>query len=502
MSLMAFAPGSSLQAQNAKSLQVLHDRYLASSKDFQRDMEVVAKLCEAGSYFSDAEAVRVRAVPASEQTLNIDELPAQVLSPISPDLPDVERQWRVKLRKVETDYAAVLYKLSRDALNLGHVSFSFELIREVAFHDPDHKFARRLLGFKQVGDDWTTPFAATMEARGYEYHKKFGWLPKAHVDRYEKGERLYAGNWISIEREESIRSDFNHGWEIQTEHFHVKTNHSLEVGVQIGEELESFHKYFVREFAAFFNSPAQMKRLFDQGEAGTGIGKRFTVYYFRNKQDFVKHLIREQPNIAITNGLYLPNKRVACFFHNPGQEEANLETMYHEVTHQLLSESNSKTYDVGVKSHFWLVEGLPCYIESYRVEEDVVHIGDPLHPRFYWARERLVKDNEFYDFASFTSLGMQQFQHAGDVATLQKYYAQAASMTHFFLNYQDGVYRDALLTHLSDIYNPITNVRNRAKGMDDLTGVSYEVLHQQYREYLTALVPAEATEVTTSENAE
>ena len=31
------------------------------------------------------------------------------------------------------------------------------------------------------------------------WHEKFGWLAKANVPRYEQGERLSAGRWVSEE---------------------------------------------------------------------------------------------------------------------------------------------------------------------------------------------------------------------------------------------------------------------------------------------------------------
>ncbi|MCA9079349.1 MAG: hypothetical protein KDA58_02270 [Planctomycetaceae bacterium] len=473
-----------------RGLQLLHKRYTDAASNFRGEMIKLADVCEQGSYFSDAQQIRLRAVPAVEQTLDLDDLPAQILPDVPVNLPDAELAWRAKLRKLETDHALALYKLSRDALHQGHVSFAFQLMREVAFHDPNHKYARAALGFVRVGEDWTTPFAATMTRKGNVEHPVYGWLPKTHVPRYEQGERNYQGKWITAEREAAMRSDFRQAWEVATEHFYIKTNHSLEQGVLIGQELERFHQFFVREFAAVFNTPQQMQRLFDKGEAAASSpGRRYTVYYFRNKNDFVQHLIQQQPNIAITNGLYLPRNRIAYFYHQSEEQQQNLETMFHEVTHQLLGESSTRVIDVGQKQNFWLVEGIACYMESYRRDGRRVTTGNPEHPRFSWARERLVTDGEYYDFASFTQLGMQQFQSAGDVATLQKYYAQAATMTHFFLNAQQGDYRDALIAHLSQIYSPSERIRNAAKPLDELTGKSFADLEQAYRDYVTSLVP-------------
>lgn len=477
-------------AETDRGLLLLQKRYREAATDFRGSMHELANFCEANSYFSDAEELRKRAEPAAQQTLDIDELPDTVVPELRVNLPPLELQWRARQRKLEHDHALTLYKLSRDALHQGHVSFAFQLMREVAFHDPDHKFARSALGFVRLGDEWTTPYSATMTRKGNVDHPTFGWLPKAHVPRYEQGERNVQGKWISAEREAAIRSDFRYAWEIPTEHFFIKTNHSLEQGVQIGRELEEFHKFFVREYAAFFNTPQQMQRLFDKGEAASSTpGKRYTVYYFRNKDDFVKHLISDQPNIAITNGLYLPRNRIAYFYHQDQGDEANSETMFHEVTHQLLGESSSRTIDAGANANFWVVEGIACYMESYRRNGKHVETGMPGHPRFYWARERLITEQEYYSFPSFTALGMQQFQGAGDVATLQKYYAQAATMCHFFLNYREGLYRDAFLTYLAQVYSPSDRVRLATKPLDELTEVGFPTLEQQYREYVATLSP-------------
>lgn len=483
--------GTSGWANGEKSLTVLQNRYAALSSSFEREMQQLARQCEEAGLPELSREIAQRGQSASRPPGAIDELPAKARGMFPPDLPETERIWRTRQLKLEQDHAIALYRLSRDALQQGHYSLAFKLVREVAYFDPDHKQARTLLGFKRVGDEWTTPFAAAMTAKGQVFDPQFGWLPKSHLPRYRAGERNFNGKWISAEREANIRSDFNQAWEIDTEHFRIRTNHSLEEGVRLGAELERFHGYFVREFATFFSSPSQLQRLFDQGEVGSAAGKRYSVYYFRSRDEYLKHLSAEQPGVAISNGLYLPRKRIAYFFYDPAANQDPLDTMYHEVTHQLLAESSSKVFDVAPDRQFWIVEGFACYMESYRRDGEVTRIGEGSHPRFFWARERLVKSGEMYEFASFCALGMADFQLIQDVPTLQKYYAQGASMCHFFLNYEGGMYRDAFLTLLTQIYSPNNSVRAKVTGLDVLTGVPYPVLEQQYRDYLQSLIPAE-----------
>lgn len=486
--LLVFASGAEAEARNRRSLEALQKRYQQAFNEFRAEMLEVADFAEQQSYATDAAAIRQRALPFLEQTDNVDDLPNEPLPNLPVTLPDVERTWRTKLRNLETDYASLLYRLAREALKQGHASFAFSLIREVAYHDPDHRYARSLLGYVKYDDEWTTPFAATMRRRGHVWHERFGWLPSNHVSRYEKGERLFQGRWMSAEKEAGLRAKFENAWIVLTEHFEIHTNESLEGGVELGQALEEYHAFFRREFAAFFNTPQQMQRLFDGG--GTALrnsGSRYRIHYYASRDEFIERLVRKQPNIAITNGLYMPGDRVAYFFHDPEVGAANRETMFHEVTHQLLSESNPRPIDVGREANFWLIEGLACYMESFQITPEGTSVGRPGHIRIYWARERLVNEDFFVPMRQFTALGMNEFQRPADIATLQRYYSQASGMAHFFLHYEDGAYRDAFIEHLAQIYSPSERVRRSPQTLETLLGIPFETLDAQYKEYMESL---------------
>ena len=66
---------------------------------------------------------------------------------------------------------------------------AIELITEAVRENPDHKQARRLLGYVRYRDAWHTPFEIRQLGANKVYHEKFGWLPKTHVARYEQGQR-------------------------------------------------------------------------------------------------------------------------------------------------------------------------------------------------------------------------------------------------------------------------------------------------------------------------
>lgn len=462
--------------------------YAVLSAQYSADLRALAEFCEQQGFAEDAGRIRELAVPVFEQTADIDALPDKLLPELAPNLAPIEREWRLRLKTLREKYAQDLYLLSRRAIINEQPSHAFHWIREAAFQHPDHQQARKALGYVRYEDGWATPFAAERMKKGFVWHDTYGWILRTHVERYERGERFHNGQWKTAAREATIRSDFRHGWEILTEHFEIRTNHSLERGVELGKALEDFHQFFVRQFAAFFNSKSQMQALFNSGNSDLGgAGRRHRVYYYRTRAEYVATLKPRQSNIDVTNGLYLPSDRIAYFYDDPENPDANLETMFHEVTHQLLGESARSIADVGRDENFWLIEGIACYMESFERDGDRLTVGNPLHSRMHWARVRVVEEDYFIPMQRFTALGMREFQFGADLATLQRYYSQASGMVHFFLHTQDGAYREPFIAHLAQVYSPDSRIRKRTARLDELTGASFEELNQQYIEYIRSL---------------
>lgn len=464
----------------------LRKEYAGLQQRFASQMQSLAEQCEARGQTDAVDRIRSLAVPFDQQTVDVDELPVEVRPAISLAEVRDERDWQAALRKLQSDYAVQLYQLSRKALRYGSLTMAFHLVREVAFHDPDHVNARRLLGYVRYQNRWATPYEAQMLRLNFVWHDTFGWLPKSHVDRYERGERNFNGRWLSADKEAASRTDFKNAWVIESDHFRIRTNHSLERGVELSVALEEFHRFFLREYAVLFNTPQQMQMLFDNTRAGgpAPAGKH-EIWYLRTRDEFVQVVNRKQPGAEIYHGVYLPGERVAYFFDNPANPEGNLQTMFHEVTHQLLSESARSTFDIATDADFWVVEGIACYIESYRREQDGrLSVGNPRHIRIQGAKERIALDNWFIPIEKFSAMGMREFQNGADYPTLQKYYTQATGLTHFFLHYNDGQYRDRFLDYLASIYSPDKRIRLNRRPLDQLLGTSFEILNEQYRTYI------------------
>ena len=461
--------------------------------EFEVKLEEIAKSCDAQDLKLEAAEIRLLAKPLKADVLQGENLPRQVQLEIPKDLPEAEKTWRQQLRTLQKEHADKVFEKAKTALNDGMISFAYELVREVARHNPDHVFARKLLGYVRRGDEWVTLYADKMLKSKHVLTEKYGWLRQKYVERYDEGERYYNGKWMSAAREAELRRDFEHAWMIQTDHYKIYTNHSLEMGVELGRHLEDFYRIFFQTFAGMLSSRDQLKKLFTvAGAAGGSASDPFVVHYYRTEEEYVRRLQKKVPqSVKGTSGLYLSglrnveDERVAHFFHNlEATEEERLATMFHEATHQLFSEAYTSNPKVGVDSDFWVVEAIACYMESFHRKGDVFSLGDPHYIRFQNAQFRLVNDGYYVTLQHLSSMGMDTFQSH---PKRSQNYSQGSGLAHFFMHYEDGVYRDAFITYLAAIYGRNPNRRPNPPSLSELTEVANPKLDQQYRDYMWQL---------------
>ena len=225
-----------------------------SQTEFAAKLEEIAQYCDQQDLTLEADEIRKLARPLNPDVVQGENLPRQVQLEIPKNLPEVEKTWRQRLRACQKEHADKLFTRAKTALDAGLISLAYDLVREVARHNPDHRFARRLLGYTQYENEWVTFYAEKKLKQKYVLTEQFGWLKSDQVKRYENGERYYNGEWMSAQREAELRRDFAHAWVIQTDHYKIYTNHSLEMGVELGRHLEDFYRIFFQTFAGFLSS--------------------------------------------------------------------------------------------------------------------------------------------------------------------------------------------------------------------------------------------------------
>ena len=470
--------------RSERKLAICRKQHTKFQEKFSTDLERLAEECDKKKLPKAAEKLRKLAAPLTRESVRMDKLPSTVRPDLPADLSADERYWQTQLRFLQGEHAKELYLLSRRVLYAGSPSYAFDLVREVARHDPDNSTARRLLGYTRSGNEWLTPFAAKMQKR-YVWHETYGWLLKSHVGNYEKGQRFFNGRWMTAAQETEFRRDFKFAWEVRTDHFLVKTNHSLERGVAVAKSLEEFYDNFFQIFAGFFNTPEQMEKLFSgRGSFQTSRREPYEIHYYRTRDEYNRRLVKKIPQIAITNGLYFTTDRTCYFYHDDA--ESNERTLFHESTHQLFYESSLRERPIGFDANFWIVEGIACYMESFSRTPGRLTLGDPRYIRFHAARHRYLVDKYYVPLGRFASMGMRAFQMK-ERSILAKNYSQASGLAHFFMHYDNGQYRDALIQHLSQLYHPEERTFGRTESLADLTATGFPDLDRQYGQYLKLL---------------
>lgn len=461
------------------SLQIMQDRRRDRFKDFSNQITKLAQFCDEKGLAEEAIKVRSRIIVPDSQSLHVDKLPSEVRGDIPASVTGDDRHWQTQLRFLETEYAKDLYAQSRQALTQGNASYAYNLVREAALHNPDHPQVRRILGYVREGNEWVTPFASSQIKKQNVWNEEFGWLPKIHVQRYIGGERLYKNRWISAEKERELRRDFNAAWDVRTDHYLIKTNVSLESGVEMGKALEDFYSVFNETFAGFFHSEEQLKDLFEgSSRPHRNEAKPYIVHFYRTRDEYCDRLRKYFPSIDQTNGVYMTSERIAHFYYDADRDHEG--TLFHEATHQLFFEIHSNR-TICENHHFWIIEGIACYMESFQRKNGTFSLGDPNYIRFVGARHNLLEKKYYVPLREFSGYGMAEFQGMPG-PELSKNYTQASGLARFFMHHDKGRYREALVKHLSQLYSRDERIRERADGLDELTGVDFTELDRQYAE--------------------
>ena len=478
-------------AQDSRALETYQKQYQVLKAEFENNLKQLAQSCQNDQQSDGVQAMADLAKELQNFDPQSHPLPREVRLDIPLNLPAKERAWKLKLRNLQEQQAKDLFIFSRKVLHAGFPSFAYDQILETAFHNPDHRSVRQILGYVRNGDQWMTPFEKEMKTRKKHWHPKYGWLTATHIARYEKGERYVNGRWKSAAQEAEIRRDFRNAWEIKTEHFLIKTNHSLEMGVKLATEMEDFYRYFHQTFVGFFKTPHQLEKLFEGARnpfLKRNSNHQHVMHYYSTREEYIQRLQKEIPQISVTHGIYLFGDRISHFYHRP-DAQGDLGTLYHEATHQLFYETGSsrKSRQVGEINHFWAIEGIACYMESFEKKDDVYRAGNPNHIRFNAARYRLLEDNYYIPLETFTAMGRHAFQHSSDISPN---YSQASGLSHFFMHANGRDYRDAFIKQLAQLYSFDARIRNNANSLEELTGISYTELDRQYKAYSAAMQKA------------
>ncbi|MEK6234187.1 MAG: hypothetical protein N2C14_05720, partial [Planctomycetales bacterium] len=272
-----------------KNNDALHAKAAALDKQFTTESKALASWCEQQGLKEEAKQTLDWVRTRDPYLIYSPKLPREMRPMDLPAGASAEAtKWSEQWQGLREQHAERLYDLAREAIRARQAGPAYEWVLETARQNPDHEPARRALGYQKFQDHWRTPYEVGQIRRGRVWLDGGGWVPKIHVARYESGKRLYQRKWISVESEAEQRHAKMDPWTIETEHYEVRTTHSLAEGVRLGERLEEQQRIWRHVFVPYHTSPNNFSGLFE----GRGAGKPFRhkVIYYRTREEYIKGL--------------------------------------------------------------------------------------------------------------------------------------------------------------------------------------------------------------------
>lgn len=367
------------------------------------------------------------------------------------------------------------------------------LLHRVLRDDPGHEAARKACGWVRHGDRWVTAAAARRMERGEEYDPAFGWLPRGRLDRYRGGERRDRGRWMSAAEDEARVLPIDRGRRFESDHWEILSTAPLDDTAGLAARLEETLRVWQQVFGGFGVDPREMARRM-QGRVQGTVREPFAAVFCRDRQQYVAELLKLEPTIGRTNGIYWAPTATAWFYDepataaDPGADAADTPggieafTIHHEAAHQLFAETRREFQrtgrGAGERCGFWAIEAAACYMETIRPAPWGWTVGGRDAGRVPAARERLVEDGFYVPLAELTALGRAGFQADGRLRGL---YSQLGGLADFFMNAGHGRYRGAFVEYLGRLYAGSADADTLAR----LCRRSYAELDDDYRRHLS-----------------
>jgi len=457
------------------SVEEINQRRQTLGSNYHEKLDELAQWCQQRQLNKQAAMMR-HWLPVRQPGKIYLHLPGEGPSPakvVESDSPDLAR-WRERFWKLREAQAQALFEIAQIAVESQHPALAMGLVHEAVHEDGDHEDARLLIGYRRYKGGWYTAESARRMRRGQVWHEKYGWLLRQHVQRYEAGQRYRNGRWMSAEDDAEIGRNMRHGWKVSTEHYLIRTNHSLEEGVLLATRLEQLHNLWQQLFLGYMASSQQIAEMFRTHGRLRLQEPQHRVVYFADREQYNDYLRPAQPKIDITLGIYFDRERTTFFFAGDEQRSG---TLYHEATHQLFQESRPVAPEVGRQANFWIIEGIACYMESLQPHPGYFTLGGASTGRMPAARQRALEDDFYIPLSELVSYGMRTFQQDPRLPML---YSQSAGLSTFLMHGEQGRYRDAVVDYLRLVY---TGKANRAS-LSTLAGKRYSRLDEEYHDFL------------------
>ena len=368
---------------------------------------------------------------------------------IFPFTSDPEKVTNEKLVSINQRYAKKLFDYVKSCDLAKHSSLAFQLLHEILIHDPDHKEARRILGFRKTSSGkWYRPSRKITARKATTKQSAVGWKARTYTI-------------------------------VDSGHYRISTTADSKTAIALARKLERWQNIWRQVYFDYWTKSGTIQRWID-GKASmkSGSSKR-RVVLFKDRQEYLSTMQELGVQGAEhSTGNY--NDKIKTIFFYAGDDDPDVRiTWLHEQAHQLFQETGVTKKGATEKVNFWLVEAIAMYMESLTEPENKHHVtlSGIEAQRLQYARIRANRQGFLMPLKKLTAMGRDEFQRHQDVRSL---YSQSAGLAHFLMNANRGEYRQAFVRMIRLAYEK----RSKANSLADALGADYEKLDAAYRRFL------------------
>ena len=194
-----------------------------------------------------------------------------------------------------------------------------------------------------------------------------------------------------------------HPWEIVTEHYQVRTNHSLEEGVRLAARMERLYRVWQQLFVGYWASEPQIARWF-KGSLTDATRQSRPVQSRLLSQSRRIHRRAQTASAANRNHHRLLRGGLA---NRPllRRQRRGLQQSIPRSHASVVRRDAAVARRVGWETNFWVVEGVACYMESLVEQRISAGWAAPM-PSGCATPDCALLDRQFYlPLADLTALG-------------------------------------------------------------------------------------------------
>ncbi len=425
--------GWAVAADPAAALESL-DRH------FAQQLAVLAQKCDSLQLPAQATITREWQVPRGKGRHLLFIPPVNDPHEPAAATPDLVKKWYGKFHELRVDQANGLYDVALEFLAAGDAARAYQLLHEALRENPDHEPIRRGLGYVRAKNktNWSTYASPPESSPGQTAHPKTGW----HAGKY---------------------------WRIDSPHWRIATNHSPAAGLDLARKLEDFHLLWRILFFDYWCTQADLEAALESGRRLPEPKTPMNVILFKTRDEYLKSLAPNRPNIGLTQGLYADEQQTALFY---AGDETVQATWYHEAAHQLFQQWRDSPAGVGEKQNFWIIEGAALYVESLTNHGSHWTAGGWQADRLQIPRYRALAGDTL-KLEKLVAMGREAVQNDPEI---RKLYSQFAAESHFLFDHADPAYRQAGNVLLREVYQQ----NDKLTSLAALTGASLGELDQGY----------------------